>query len=90
MVKLYNSICSFHDFFRNRSQKFVGRRLSHRWVKEDGNEAWFKGVVLSLQKGKDGENEAEYEIKYEGHPTPYLVNHLVEDFYESSVKFLDL
>ncbi|CAG2202047.1 unnamed protein product [Mytilus edulis] len=44
---------------RNRRKcstiKFVGRRIAHEWILEDGCKKWFKGLVLSVLKKSDGD-----------------------------------
>ncbi|VDI64653.1 Hypothetical predicted protein [Mytilus galloprovincialis] len=69
--------------------KFVGRRIKHKWMVNE-EEIWYEGTVLAAVTGKDGERLAEYDILYDGEDSSCIVNHLVEDFRDSSVQFIDL
>lgn len=81
-------------FIRSRSatQKLVGRRISHEWIVEEGTgkSEWYDGTVLEVVKGKDGEVSAVYNILYDGDEESYEVDHLVDDYSKSSVRFLDV
>ena len=72
-------------YFRVKKQKFVGRRISHKWKmnEQDQTEMWYNGSVLSLRNGIDGESGAEYEILYDGEKSSCFVDHLLEDFKDS-------
>ena len=79
-------------YFRVKKQKFVGRRISHKWKmnEQDQTEMWYNGSVLSLRNGIVGESGAEYEILYDGKKSSCFVDHLLEDFKDSCVTFIDL
>ena len=79
-------------FRRKASQKtkFVGRRISHRWNITDDSTEWYTGTVLPLLVGTDGSDDATYEVKYDNDDEIYEIDHLVEDYKEASVKFVDL
>ncbi|VDI82683.1 Hypothetical predicted protein [Mytilus galloprovincialis] len=74
---------------RCSNTKFVGRRIKHKWMVNE-EEIWYEGTVLAAVTGKDGERLAEYDILYDGEDSSCIVNHLVEDFRDSSVQFIDL
>lgn len=74
---------------RCSNTKFVGRRIKHKWMVNE-EEIWYEGTVLATVTGKDGERLAEYDILYDGEDSSCIVNHLVEDFRDSSVQFIDL
>ena len=75
---------------RKVSQKFVGRRISHKWNISTDSSEWYTGTVLSLLAGTDGLDDATYEIRYDNDNEIYEIDHLVEDYKEASVKFIDL
>ena len=85
----YNNILLFR---RKASQRtiFVGRRILHKWNLADGSTEWYTGTVLSLLAGTDGTEDAMYEVKYDNDNEAYEIDHLVEDYKEASVKFVDL
>ncbi|XP_076100736.1 uncharacterized protein LOC143069816 [Mytilus galloprovincialis] len=66
--------------------KFVGREILHKWVEENSNRKWYKGRVISVIQNKDGDKDAVYEDCDE----PYEIDHLLEDFTNSSLKLIDL
>ncbi|CAG2245735.1 unnamed protein product [Mytilus edulis] len=43
------------------SLKFVGRRISHEWIEDDGTGKWYKGTVTAVIDKNDGDEDAEYE-----------------------------
>ncbi|CAC5426700.1 unnamed protein product [Mytilus coruscus] len=69
--------------------KFVGREILHEWV-EENNRKWYKGRVISVIQNKDGDKDAVYEVLYEDCDEPYEIDHLLEDFTNSSLKLIDL
>lgn len=72
--------------------KFVGRRISHQWIIDEATDRreWYKGTVLELVSGTDGDPSAVYDIFYDGDDDPYQVDHLLEDYSSASVKFIDV
>ena len=55
----------------------MGKRIFHKWVKEDG-EQWIYGNVLKAM-GNLNEGKCEFEVKYEDEDEPLLVK-LYEDY----------
>ena len=43
--------------------------------------------MVKLVKGKDGQKSAVYEVFYEDEGESYIIDHLLQDFDEGSVKF---
>ncbi|XP_063424772.1 uncharacterized protein LOC134708283 [Mytilus trossulus] len=84
-----NSTTNKNQSSKCSNTKFVGRRIKHKWTVNE-EEIWYEGTVLAAVSGKDGERLAEYDILYDGEDSSCIVNHLVEDFRESSVQFIDL
>ncbi|CAC5381699.1 unnamed protein product [Mytilus coruscus] len=72
------------------SLKFVGRRISHEWIEDDGTSKWYKGTVTAVIDKNDGDEDAEYEVHYENHKEANIVDHLNEDFKKGSLKFIDI
>ncbi|CAG2243766.1 unnamed protein product [Mytilus edulis] len=70
--------------------KFVGREILHEWVEENSNRKWYKGRVISVIQNKNGDKDAVYEVLYEDCDEPYEIDHLLEDFTNSSLKLIDL
>ncbi|VDI41756.1 Hypothetical predicted protein [Mytilus galloprovincialis] len=70
--------------------KFVGREILHEWVEENSNRKWYKGRVISCIQNKDRDKDAVYEVLYEDCDEPYEIDHLLEDFTNSSLKLIDL
>ncbi|CAC5405812.1 unnamed protein product [Mytilus coruscus] len=70
--------------------KFVGRRISHEWIEDDGTSKWYKGTVTAVIDKNDGDEDAEYEVHYENHEEANIVDHLNEDFKKGSLKFIDI
>ncbi|XP_033730929.1 uncharacterized protein LOC117344934 [Pecten maximus] len=70
--------------------KFVGRRISHEWVEDEGHRKWYDGTVMGVESGKDGSPDAVYEVMYDGDEELYSIDHLHTDFQSASVKFIDL
>ena len=56
---------------------------------ESDKTEWYTGTVLSLVRGKDGSNGAVYEVEYDDDDT-YEIDHLIEDYRQSQVKFIDI
>ena len=55
-----------------------------------GSIQWYNGTVLQLLHGKDGETGAVCEVLYTDDDEPLEDDHLIEDYGEESVKFIDL
>ena len=62
---------------RRDKPDLVGKRIFHKWVKEDG-EQWICGNVLKAV-GNLNDEKCEFEVKYEDEEEPLLVK-LYEDF----------
>ncbi|CAG2229235.1 unnamed protein product [Mytilus edulis] len=60
--------------------KFLGRRISHEWIKEDNNSKWYSGTVTGVLTETDGADGAEYEVLYDGDDEPHIIDHLLEDY----------
>lgn len=88
----YAYIFAFKPNFRKRTRKlkFVGRRISHQWIEEDGSKQWYKGTVLSVVKGVDGDLKAVYQVQYDGELESYDVESLQADYEDGSLTFDDL
>lgn len=59
-------------------------------MEENSNRKWYKGRVISVIQNKDGDKDAVYEVLYEDCDEPYEIDHLLEDFTNSSLKLIDL
>ncbi|CAC5399020.1 unnamed protein product [Mytilus coruscus] len=70
--------------------KFVGRELLHEWVEENNNRKWYNGRVIFVIKNKDGDKNAVYDVLHGDCEDPYEIDHLLEDFSNSSLKLIDL
>ena len=70
--------------------KFVGRRISHLWNTDENTTKWYPGTVLSVLKGYDGDDDAIYEVKYDGDDEIYELEKLSEDLRGSQLKFIDI
>lgn len=95
MILNNDSLSSFQTnilFFFRGKQKFLERKIRHKWFLDDSctNTKWYEGYVIGIISGKDGDQDAVYEILYEGDDNPYEVEHLLEDYRKSFVEFLDL
>ncbi|XP_069105185.1 uncharacterized protein [Argopecten irradians] len=76
---------------RQRVVKFVGRRIYHQWIVDGtGTLEWYSGTVLAVVSGLDGSDDAVYEVQYDGEDDSFEVDHLIEDFRASQVKFIDV
>ncbi|XP_021338853.1 uncharacterized protein LOC110440231 [Mizuhopecten yessoensis] len=77
---------------RRSCAKFVGRRILHEWCVDEaaGTTQWYKGRVLDVLKGKDGQPTATYEVLYDGEEEPVQVQNLQQDLQSSSLKFIDI
>jgi hypothetical protein len=75
-----------------RNIKFEGRRISHQWIVDEatGEKQWYTGTVLETVEGVDGKPGAVYDILYDGDDEAFTVDHLLDDYASSSVKFVDL
>ncbi|ESO82752.1 hypothetical protein LOTGIDRAFT_155770 [Lottia gigantea] len=76
---------------RATRQRFVGREISHKWIVDESSDncKWYHGSVLDVTSGLDGNPDAVYDIYYHSEDETYSINHLVQDFKEDSVKFID-
>ena len=59
--------------------KFVGRRISHLWNIDENTTKWYPGTVLSVLKGHDGDDDAIYEVRYDGDDAIYEVRYDGDD-----------
>jgi hypothetical protein len=71
---------------------FTGRRISHEWVVDDETDErkWYNGTVTEVVSGRDGYPNAVYNIQYDGEDGECEVDHLIQDYQSSSVRFIDL
>ena len=81
--------------FRSRRQKrikFVGRRISHLWKDSDTDNKthWYCGSVLSVKRGNDGDDNALYEVQYDGDDQIYEIDNLAADLRDSQLRFIDI
>ncbi|XP_069105065.1 uncharacterized protein [Argopecten irradians] len=77
---------------RRRVTKFLGRRISHEWTIDErtGERKWYNGSVLAVLQGIDGGVDTVYEILYDSEDDPHEVNGLLDDYQDSTVRFIDL
>ncbi|XP_060598342.1 uncharacterized protein LOC132752084 [Ruditapes philippinarum] len=77
---------------RSSRTKFLGREILHKWIVDDKKkkEKWYRGTVLDVLSGKDGDPTAVYEVLYNGEETAHEVDGLTADLQEGSLKFLDI
>ena len=77
---------------RPTKPKFLGRCIKHEWVvdeKADQRE-WYRGTVLCVLSGIDGDLNAVYEVLYDGDDDVYEIDHLIQDYRAGSVQFCDI
>ncbi|XP_033733747.1 uncharacterized protein LOC117322908 [Pecten maximus] len=76
---------------RTEITKFVGRKILHEWCVDEatGSMKLYKGKVLGVLKGKDGQPDAKYEVLYEGEDDSYEVGDLHQNLNDSFLKFID-
>ena len=67
----------------------MGRRIHQKWLEPDGNERWYRGTVLAVKKGRDGDADAVYEVDYEGDGR-YDVEDLHKDYVGNNLTFTDI
>ena len=65
---------------RKTSVKFLGRTIKHKWN---------HGTVINILHGRDG-IDAVYEILYVDLDELTIINHLIEDFNNKEVQFVDI
>ncbi|XP_033730701.1 uncharacterized protein LOC117320145 [Pecten maximus] len=75
---------------RQHITKFVGRRIAHQWIIQEGKLEWYHGTVLAVIRGKDGEDDAVYDVQYDDEDDSFEVDHLTEDYKASQLKFSDI
>lgn len=75
---------------RHHKLKFVGRRISQLWNIDEHTTKWYPGTVLSVIKGRDGDDDAIYEVRYDGDDEIYELENLSEDLRGSQLKFIDI
>lgn len=70
----------------------MGRSIKNEWIIDEqlGKKEWYKGTILSVLSGTDGNLNAVYEIKYEGEDEAYEINNLIQDYQSGSVEFCDI
>ena len=77
---------------KKNKTKFVGRRISHLWKDcvTDNKTHWYSGSVLSVIRGIDGDEDALYEVQYDGDDEIYKLDILVADLRDSQLRFIDI
>ena len=60
------------------------------WKESDDSLKWYKGTVLSVTSGKDGDPDAVYEVQYDGEDSPYEVDRLIDDYADGCLTFIDV
>ena len=77
---------------RQKRTKFVGRRISHHWKDcvTDNKTHWYSGSVLSVIRGIDGDEDALYEVQYDGDDEIYKLDILAADLRDSQLRFIDI
>ncbi|CAC5426535.1 unnamed protein product [Mytilus coruscus] len=94
VAKLVSSLL-YCTFSGNKSTRFglSGKSYNfgiHSFHEETNSNKWYKGVVITVLKKLDGDEDAVYEVLYEGCDDSYEKDHLAEDFRNSSMKFTDI
>ena len=77
---------------RQKRTKFVGRRISHLWKDcvTDNKTHWYSGSVLSGIRGIDGDEDALYEVQYDGDDEIYELDNHAADLRDSQLRFIDI
>jgi hypothetical protein len=70
---------------------FLGRSIRHEWIVETSQQKqWYKGTVVSVLSGTDGDSNAVYEVLCEGEDEAYEIDNLIQDYKSGSVQFCDV
>ncbi|XP_063402100.1 uncharacterized protein LOC134686355 [Mytilus trossulus] len=75
----------------NRStMNFLKRKFEHIWILKDGSKKCYYGMVTAVLEKSNGDDDAVYEVKYDGENGAIKLNHqkLLEDYRNSSLKFI--
>lgn len=85
-------LCNYFRRTRQRPTKFLGRSIRHQWIINENSrdKEWYKGTVVSVLSGTDGNMNAVYEVLYDGEDKLYEIDHLIEDYRSGAVQFCDL
>ena len=77
---------------RQKRTKFVGRRISHLWkdCATDNKTHWYSGSALSVIRGIDGDEDALYEVQYDGDDEIYKIDNLAADLRDFQLRFIDI
>ena len=77
---------------RQKRTKFVGQRISHLWKDcvTDNKTHWYSGSVLSVIRGIDGDEDALYEVQYDGDDEIYEFDNLAADLRDSQLRFINI
>ena len=65
----------------------MGRSIRHETSQQ---KQWYKGTVVSVLSGTDGDLNAVYEVLYEGEDEAYEIDNLFQDYKSGSVQFCDV
>ena len=56
----------------------------------DDKSQWYRGTVLSVIRGTDGNDDAVYKVQYDGDEEVYKLENLLGDLRDSQLKFIDI
>ena len=75
-----------------RPMIFLGRSIRHEWIVDETSQQkqWYKGTVVSVLSGTDGDSNAMYEVLCEGEDEAYEIDNLIQDYKSGSVQFCDV
>ena len=77
---------------RQKKQSLLDDALSHLWKDcvTDNKTHWYSGSVLSVIRGIDGDEDALYEVQYDGDDEIYKLDILAADLRDSQLRFIDI
>ncbi|XP_065666851.1 uncharacterized protein LOC136087582 [Hydra vulgaris] len=53
--------------------KFLGKRVKHKMVDDDGKDLWYSGLVVSVLDDNEFDEDCEFQILYNGHEDKYNI-----------------
>jgi len=53
--------------------KFLGKKIRHKMVDDDGKAVWYSGTVVSVLDDNEFNEECEFEVKYDGYEDVYEI-----------------